>query len=106
MRAFLSALATRLDNALPGRVAIKRKRDGLLSSTTHVVSIELATDDAAYTISLDRTGVQTSRAKVVRGVTISNSPIPAAQWMDDVRAAIAKLSGASDQASAVIGRFL
>lgn len=106
MRSFLTALAARLDQALPGRITIERKRDGLFSSSTHVVRIELATDNAAYAISLDRTGVNTTRAKVVRGVTISNAPIPAKAWMDEVRASVATLSGASDEASDVIGGFL
>ncbi len=106
MRAFLSALATRLDSALPGRVTVDRKRDGLFASTTHVVRIEVMTDDAAYVIALDRAGVQTTRAKVVRGVTISNAAISATVWMDGVRAAVAKLSDAADEASGVIGKFL
>lgn len=106
MRAFLSALATRLDSALPGRVTVDRKRDGLFASTTHVVRIEVMTDDAAYVIALDRAGVQTTRAKVVRGVTISNAAISATVWMDGVRAAVAKLSNAADEASGVIGKFL
>jgi hypothetical protein len=106
MRSFLTALAARLDQALPGRITIERKRDGLFSSSTHVVRIELATDNAAYAISLDRTGVKTTRAKVVRGVTISNVPIPAKAWIDEVRASVATLSGASDKASDVIGGFL
>ena len=67
MRSFLTALAARLEQALPGRITIERKRDGLFSSSTHVVRIELAMDNAAYAISLDRAGVKTTRAKVVRG---------------------------------------
>ena len=106
MRAFLSALAVRLEGALPGRVMVERKRDGFLSSSTHVVRIELPTDDALYAITLDRAGVKTLRAKVVRGVTISNVPIPAGVWMDEVRAAVARLSGAPDDASAAIAKFL
>ncbi len=106
MRAFLTALAARLEQALPGRITIERKRDGLFSSSTHVVRIELATDNAAYAISLDRTGVKCTRAKVVRGVTISNAPMAAKAWMDEVRAAVAALSGASDDASDAIGGFL
>jgi hypothetical protein len=106
MRSFMMALAARLEQALPGRITIERKRDGLFSSSTHVVRIELATDNVAFAISLDRTGVKTTRAKVVRGVTISNAPVPAKAWMDEVRAAVAALSGASDEASDVIGGFL
>jgi hypothetical protein len=106
MRSFLTALAGRLEQALPSRITIERRRDGLFSSSTHVVRIELAMDNAAYAISLDRAGVKTTRAKVVRGVTISNAPMPAKAWMDEVRASVASLSGASDEASDVIGGFL
>jgi hypothetical protein len=106
MRAFLSALAVRLEGALPGRVLVERKRDGLFSSTTHVVRIELTTEVAAYAIALERAGVTTSRAKVVRGVTISTTPLSAGAWMEEVRAAVARLSGASDEAASVIGKFL
>lgn len=106
MRSFLTALAARLEQALPSRITIERKRDGLFSSSTHVVRIELAMDNAAYAISLDRAGVKTTRAKVVRGVTISNAPMLAKAWMDEVRASVASLSGASDEASDVIGGFL
>lgn len=106
LRAFLNALAARLEQALPGRVSVERKRDGLFSSSTHVVRIELATDNAAYVISLDRNGVKTTRAKVVRGVTISNAPVTARAWLDEVRGAVTALSGASGEASEIIGGFL
>ena len=106
MRTFMAALATRLDQALPNRVKIDRKRDGLFSSSTHVVKIEVVTDTAAYTLSLDSGGVRTSRAKMVRGVTISNSPMAPREWMSDVRAAVARLSDTAGDASDVIGNFL
>ena len=106
LRTFMSALAARLEQALPGRVTVDRKRDGLFSASTHVVKIEVATDAAAYTISLDRSGVRTGRAKVVRGVTISSALIPATEWMQDVKAAVKHLSGAAGDASDVIGDFL
>jgi len=106
MRAFMSALATRLDTALPNRVKVERKRDGLFSSTTHVVKIELTTDTAAYTLNLDSAGLKASRAKIVRGVTISSAAIPAMEWMSEVRGAVARLSGAAGDASDAIGGFL
>ena len=105
-RAFLSALAARLDTALPNRVKIDRKRDGLFSSTTHVVRIELTTDTASYTLDLGSAGLKASRAKIVRGVTISSAAIPASEWMSEVRAAVARLSGAAGDASDAIGGFL
>lgn len=106
MRAFMAALAERLDTALPGRVAIERKRDGMFASTTHVARIALTTDAAEYAITLDRSGVKTTRAKSVRGVTISTATITPTAWIDEVRTAVARLSNTADEASAVIGKFL
>ena len=106
LRTFMAALAVRLEGALPGRVKTDRKRDGLFSSTSHVVKIEITTDTAAYTISLESSGVKTSRAKAVRGVTISSTSIPVTEWMSEVRTAVAKLSGDAGDASDVIGNFL
>jgi len=106
LRAFLGALAARLTQALPNRVSVERKRDGLFSSTSHVVRIELTTDDMGFVIALDRSGVQTSRAKVVRGVTLSTTAVPAGQWLEDVRGAVARLSGASDDAASALNNFL
>ena len=106
LRAFLGALAARLTQALPGRVTVERKRDGLFSSSSHVVRIELATDDTAFVIAFDRSGVQATRAKVVRGIVLSTSPVPASQWLEEVRSAVAQLSGASDDAASAINKFL
>ena len=106
IRAFLSAFAIRLESALPGRVSVERKRDSLFSSSTHVVRIEMVVDDAMYVLAVDRAGISTMRAKVVRGVTISNAPLAAKAWLEEVRAAVARLSGASDEASSAIGKFL
>jgi hypothetical protein len=106
LRAFIGALATRLDMAVPGRVTIDRKRDGLFATTSHVVRVQLATDNAAYAIALDRGGVTTTRAKVVRGVVLSTSPIAPREWLAEVRAAVARMSGAADDAASSIHKFL
>ena len=106
LRVFMSALAARLETALPGRVEVERKRDGLFSSTTHVVRIDITADTAAYTATLDHKGLKTGRAKIVRGVTISNSTVPVAEWMSQVRGLVSTLSDAAGDASDELGKFL
>ena len=106
LRTFMSVLATRLDTALPNRVRVDRKRDGLFSSATHVVKIEITAETAAYTIVLDGSGLKTSRAKIVRGVIISSSALSVREWMGDVRAVVSHLSGAAGDASDELGKFL
>ena len=106
LRIFMAALAARLETALPGRTQVDRKRDGLFSSKTHVVRIDITADTAAYSITLDAHGLKTSRAKVVRGVTISSANLPVAEWMSSVRAVVSDLSGAAGDASDELGKFL
>lgn len=106
LRVFLSALAARLETSLPGRVEVERKRDGLFSSTSHVVKIEVTADNAAYTLTLDHKGLKTGRAKIVRGVTISSATVPVAEWMKEVRGVVSSLSGAAGDASDELGKFL
>lgn len=106
LRTFFSALAVRLETALPGQVEVERKRDGLFSSASHVVRIALTTGDACFAIALDRSGAKTTKAKVVRGVVISTTQLPPGAWMTELRSAVASLSGASDDAASTIGKFL
>ena len=83
-RAFAEALAARLEAALPGRVAIDRKRDGLFSSASHVSSIAVRFDDAALVLKVERGTLSAHQAKVVRGVTIGTRDMPVADWLAEV----------------------
>jgi len=86
LRAFMEALAVRLEGALPSQVSVERRRDGLLSKTNHVAKIEVKTDTAIHSLSLTKGGLAATRAKVIRGVAISTSSLPVADWLSQVRA--------------------
>ena len=83
-RAFAEALAARLEPALPGRVAVERRRDGLFSSTSHVSSITVRFDDALLVLKAERGALSAHSAKVVRGVTIGTRDLPVADWLAEV----------------------
>lgn len=83
-RAFAEALAARLEPALPGRVAVERKRDGLFSSTSHVSSITVRFDDALLVLKAERGALSAHQAKVVRGVSIGTRDMPVADWLAEV----------------------
>ena len=106
MRAFLAALAVRLDEALPGRVEVDRKRDGLFSKTSHVAKITLRTDSAVFAIAFDKSGLAATRAKIVRDVVISTSPVPVPQWLTELRDAVGKMAESSGVAGDVLHGFL
>lgn len=106
LRAFMEALAVRLQGALPDRVTVERRRDGLLSRTSHVHQIALKGDGAEYRLLFDKGTLTATRAKAVRGVVISTSEEPVPQWLGEVRAEVATLAGAMGSASDVLHDFL
>jgi len=106
MRAFLAALATRLEEALPGRVDVDRRRDGLFSRTTHVAKISLRSEGAIFTIIFDKAGLSANRAKLVRDVVINTTPLPVPQWLGELREAVAKMAEATGLAGDVLHGFL
>ena len=99
LRAFMAALAVRLETALPGRVNVERKRDGLFSSASHVHAIEVTPPEAVYRLTLGKPALTATRAKSVRGVTLSTQSLTPRQWLADLNAAIADLGerAADDQ---------
>ena len=106
LRAFMEALAARLQGALPDRVTIDRRRDGLLSRTSHVHQIALRGDEAEYRLRFDKGALTATKAKAVRGVVISTSEEPVPQWLGEVRAEVAALAGTMGSASDVLHDFL
>ena len=106
LRAFMEALAVRLEGALPQQVSVERRRDGLLSKTSHVARIEMRTEKAIYTLRLLKGVLTAMRAKVVRGVVISTSSVTAAVWLGEVRAEISSLAQKSGDAADILHDFL
>ena len=106
MRAFMEAFAVRLEGALPGRVTVERRRDGLLSKTSHVAKVTIQGDKAVYQISNDKSGVSATRSKLVRGVAISSSVLPVPEWLTEIRGEVRSLAGQSGDAADVLHDFL
>jgi hypothetical protein len=106
LRAFMEALAVRLEGAMPGRVEVQRKRDGLLSQSKHVARIAVRGERAVYELTRDRTGLVATRSKLVRGVSISSSSIPPRDWLADIRAELQTLADQAGSTSDALHGFL
>ena len=106
LRAFMEALAVRLEGALPSRVSVERRRDGLLASTRHVHEITFNGDGAQYRATFEKGQLTARKCKTVRGVVISNTNLPFPQWLDEVRAEVRSLAGALSAASETLDGFL
>lgn len=106
LRAFTEALAARLEPALPGRVAVERRRDGFFSSTNHVARIAVRFDDALLTLVHDGGRLGASRAKVVRGVTIGREDLAVPAWLDELARRTKALGEGAADAQAALHDFL
>jgi hypothetical protein len=106
LRAFMEALAVRLENALPQQVIVERRRDGFLSKFNHVFRIEVRTQKAVYSLTLTKGVPAATKAKVVRGVVISTSPMTAAAWLSEVRAEVSALAEHAGDTADILHDFL
>jgi hypothetical protein len=106
LRAFMEALAVRLEGALPGRVTVERRREGFFSRTSRVAGISVRGDKALYELSFERANLTATRAKFVRGVSISSATIPAREWLAEVGAELNGLASEAGSASDALHGFL
>jgi hypothetical protein len=106
LKAFMEAFAVRMDGALPGRVEVERRRDGLLSKTSHVVGVTIRCDRFVYQIVNGKAGVTATRAKLVHGVIISSSQMAVPEWLAEVRAEVQTLADHLNSASDGLHDFL
>jgi hypothetical protein len=106
MKAFLEGLAVRLEGALPGRVTVDRKRDGLFSRESHVARIDITLDNSLYSIEANRGHATARRSKIVRGITIKSEQVPIPEWLNGLIAEIRALGELAGGAHAALHDFL
>lgn len=106
LKAFLGALATRLEGALPGRVRVERRSDGLFSSKSHVEKIMVDAEDAVFTIAHAHGSLVTTRAKKVRDVVIGTATLGVDAWLAEVRTYVSALAERGAGASDTLREFL
>ncbi len=104
--AFLEALAVRLEQALPGRVQVLRKKDGLFAKTAHVRSITVDTGDARYSLENESGLLHAHRARATNGVVLKRDLLSVPQWLDALSEALARLSSEAEGAQRILHDFL
>ncbi len=106
LRAFMEALAVRIEGALPGRVTVDRRRDGLLSGTRRVSRIAVRGEHALYELRIGKGELSATRAKLVRGVSISTATISAREWLAELGAELQTLAEQAGSATDTLHGFL
>src|SRR6202521_4129726 len=97
-RAFLEALAVKLEGSLPNQTTVTR-HSSIFSREHPVKEINVTLGDYQYRISRERQGpIITQRAKVVRGIVLKTEQIPMEQWIKELAQALAEVAAHSAQA--------
>jgi hypothetical protein len=106
LKAFMEALAAKLQGSLPDRTKVMRQ-GGLFSRDHPVKEINVTLGDYQYRISRERQGpLNTDRVKVVRGIVLKTEQVPMNQWIEDLAAALAEEAAHSTEAHIALERFL
>lgn len=106
MKAFMQALAVRMEDALPGRVEVERKRDGFFSRESHAVRIAVAFDSSLYALELQQGRLVARRSKIVHGVSLSSDDIAVPDWFAALNREIGVVGQQAGDAQTVIHDFL
>jgi hypothetical protein len=106
LKAFLEALAVKLEGSLPNHTTVTR-HSSIFSREHPVKEINVTLGDYQYRISRERQGpIITQRAKVVRGIVLKTDQIPLEQWIEELAAALAEVAASNSQARMALERFL
>jgi hypothetical protein len=103
----VEVLATKLEQALPGRARVERRGGGLLGRGAKRVSqvlVELGAN--RYQLAVEHGRVEGFRERQVGGIAIKREPLDAAQWIAAVTADLRSEAERSEQARAALDRLL
>lgn len=106
LKAFVEALAVKLEGALPDRTQVERKGGGLFSREKRVGRISVQMANNRYELVADGGRVQASRGTAVRGIVLKNELLPLDQWIDDLSRELSIEAQQSEQARIALERLL
>ncbi|WP_054968260.1 hypothetical protein [Alicyclobacillus ferrooxydans] len=106
-RAFVEALAVRLEQALPGMVTVTR-HFAFFSKDKRVESVVVRLGDAEYELLQEKNhaGIRTRKGKVVRGVRLKSDELPFTEWLRELSAEIQRYSEEHQDTRETLERFL
>jgi hypothetical protein len=102
---YCQALATKLEDALPEQVRVRRS-GGLLSRGKRVERITVTLGKECFELIARGSGLLASRATLVRGIVLSRDELPLSQWVDALSQRLAEEARASEQARRAAERLL
>jgi len=106
MKAFIEALAVKLEGALPQRARVERKADGLFSRTKHVQRISVELGENRYEIMHAAGRIQATVGKAVRGIVLKTEHLSLDDWIDQLSRELTVEANRSEQSRLALQRLL
>ena len=106
LKAFIEALAVKLEGALPGRARVERKGDGLFSRTKHVYRIAVEFGENRYEIIHSAGQIQATVGKAVRGIVLKTEHVSLDEWIDQLSRDLTAEANRSEQSRLALQRLL
>lgn len=103
VRAFVEALAVKLEASFPERTRVDR---GGMFGKKRVERIECELGDDRYVVEHDDGRLTTRRAKVVRGIALKNEELPLAEWIDALSRELLDEAERSERGRVALERLL
>lgn len=104
--AFMEALATKLEGALPQQTVVQRKSEGLFSKRKRVQRISVDMGDQRYELASDGGRVEATCCKAVRGIVLKTEQVPLDEWIDRLSRQLTEAAQQSEQARLALQRLL
>lgn len=105
LRAFVEALATKLEGALGTHVRVER-RGGVFGGGKRVRRIALALDDDEYDLEHDDGTVACRKRTVVRGIALKSEELPLERWLDAISRALVESAQSTERGRIALERLL
>lgn len=106
LRAYVEALAAKLEGALPGSVRIERRGGRLFGGAKRVERLALTLGSDELQLESDDGRVSCRRRTVVRGIALKNEELSLDEWIDAVSRALVAQAAESEHGRAALGRLL
>jgi len=94
----VEVLAGTLEQALPQIASVERRKvGGFRSKRREVQRIAVALGEEQFELRTDAQGIQCTRHKVVRGITLSRQELPMASWIAELIAGVGRRAEVSER---------
>lgn len=103
---FVEVLASKLEQALPGRVRVARRGRRFLSAEKPVASLECELGQERYLLATRDGMVETRRATAVRGIVLKTEEVPLEDWIEALARSLAVEASTSERARVTLEQLL